>query len=189
MSRVPSVVVLLLTALSLHSTSAFVPAAAASPSFTCSGHLLPTEAVICSDNDLASLDRQLAAVYDSWFKRLSAAQQAELKATEKTWVAERNSCGINKSCISNTYKVRISSLSGVQPPPTSTPAPHPTTAAAADSCRMTAPAMQRLFVSAAAQRVADDLRSEPITEADTIDGEAGADGFYKLFLGRLAKIF
>jgi peptidoglycan hydrolase-like protein with peptidoglycan-binding domain len=67
-------------------------------------------------------------------------------------------------------------------------APNATTTAASE-CRMTtSPAMQRMFVSADAQRVANDLRSEPITEADTIAGEAGADGFYKLFLGRLAQL-
>ena len=82
----------------------------ATPGFSCSGNLFPTEAVICSDEGLASLDRQLAAVYGSNLKNLPADQQAELKATERTWVAEPNRCGTDRSCIRNAYQPRISSL-------------------------------------------------------------------------------
>jgi uncharacterized protein len=58
------------------STSAFAQngTTEASPSFSCSGNVLPTEAVICSDDNLASLDRQLAAVYGSKLKSLPADQ-------------------------------------------------------------------------------------------------------------------
>jgi uncharacterized protein YecT (DUF1311 family) len=84
----------------------------ATPGFSCSGNLFPTEAVICSDEGLASLDRQLAAVYGSNLENLPADQQAELKATERTWVAERNRCRTDRSCIRNAYQARISSLGG-----------------------------------------------------------------------------
>ena len=84
----------------------------AGPSFPCSGNLLPTEAVICSDETLASLDRQLAGAYRSKLENLPAAQRTGFEASERTWVAERNRCGENKSCIGKAYQARISSLGG-----------------------------------------------------------------------------
>ena len=54
------------------------------PSFSCSGNLVPTEAVICSDDGLASLDGQLTAVCGNSLRSLAADQQAKLQAAEKT---------------------------------------------------------------------------------------------------------
>ena len=101
------------------------PAMAATPSFACSGNLLPTEAVICSDDGLAALDRSLAALYDNKRNSLAGTQLDELEATEKTWLAERNSCGANKSCINNAYVVRITQLGGVAPTPNGAPSTTP----------------------------------------------------------------
>jgi uncharacterized protein len=97
------------------------PAVAANPSYSCSGNLLPAEAVICSDDNLSGLDRTLAADYKRNMESLPAGQQAELEAVEKAWLAERNSCGPNISCISNAYSVRISQLAAAPKP-----APSPT---------------------------------------------------------------
>ena len=80
--------------------------ASASPSFTCNGHLLPTEAVICSDDGLASFDRQLAADYKSSFDSLPESQRTVMESAERAWLAERNGCGTNKSCISNAEQAK-----------------------------------------------------------------------------------
>ena len=85
----------------------------AGSSFSCSANLLPSEAVICSDDGLASLDRQLAALYGSTLRKLPPDQQAALEAAERIWVAERNQCRTNKSCMGNAYQARISSLGGL----------------------------------------------------------------------------
>jgi uncharacterized protein len=90
--------------------------AAAAPSFACTGNLLPAEAVICSDDNLSALDRTLAADYKREFDSLSASQRTALENAEKAWIAERNSCGTNKSCISNAYQVRIGALSAAAKP-------------------------------------------------------------------------
>lgn len=82
------------------------------PGFSCNDNLVPTEAVICSNDGLASLDRQLAALYGNSLRSLAADQQAKLQAAERTWIAERNRCGTIKSCIGNAYQARISSLGG-----------------------------------------------------------------------------
>jgi TPR repeat protein len=84
----------------------------ANPSFSCSGDLQPAEAVICSDDSLASLDRQLAAVYDSALTNLPAGQRTQIEAAESAWVAERNRCRTDKPCIRNAYRARIGSLGG-----------------------------------------------------------------------------
>ena len=104
----------------IHATAAVVaaalmcasslPASAATPSFACTGNLLPTEAVICSDDSLAALDRALAAAYKNDIDKLAANQRGAVENAEKTWIAERNSCGTNKSCITNAYHVRITAL-------------------------------------------------------------------------------
>ncbi|HUE18127.1 MAG TPA: lysozyme inhibitor LprI family protein [Stellaceae bacterium] len=101
------------------------PAAAASPSFACSGSLSPTEAVICANDNLAALDRSLAAIYDNKLGSLPTSQREELASTEKTWLAERNSCGANTSCINNAYLVRIGQLGGVPPSPNNAAADGP----------------------------------------------------------------
>jgi S1-C subfamily serine protease/uncharacterized protein YecT (DUF1311 family) len=100
------------------STSAFgQDTKAATPSFSCNGQLLPTEAAICSDDSLASLDRQLAAVYRSKFRSLPTYQRADLESTQRTWLTERNSCRTNKSCIRNAYEAHISRLGSPVPTP------------------------------------------------------------------------
>ena len=93
------------------------PAMAQSPSFACTGNLLPAEAVICSDATLSGLDRTLAADYAARMRNATAAEQNALRSGEERWLAERNSCGTNKSCIANAYKVRISELGPAPAPP------------------------------------------------------------------------
>jgi uncharacterized protein len=90
---------------------------AQSPSFACTGNLLPAEAVICSDATLSGLDRTLAADYAARMRNATAAEQNALRSAEERWLVERNSCGTNKSCIANAYKVRISELGPAPAPP------------------------------------------------------------------------
>ena len=58
--------------------------------------ITPAEAVICSDDTLAALDRALTALYDNKYNSLPTAQRDALIAAEKAWIAERDSCGTNK---------------------------------------------------------------------------------------------
>ena len=48
------------------------PAAAAEPSFACTGDLTPTETAICKDDALAALDRALAAAFKSKLDAIAA---------------------------------------------------------------------------------------------------------------------
>lgn len=89
-----------------------VPAAAAGPSFSCSGNLLPAERTVCENATLAALDVALASLYDNIRNRTSGAALGTLEAQEKAWIAVRDACGTNVVCIGNAYKRRIAQLGG-----------------------------------------------------------------------------
>ncbi len=93
------------------------PASAAVPSFSCSGPLSPAERVICSDPDLAALDRAVAVAYRNKFDGLPVESGNALEEvvkslvfTQKAWLKHRDSCGANRGCILKAYEVRKSSL-------------------------------------------------------------------------------
>ena len=91
---------------------AIAPAASAAPSFSCGGNLAPTEAVICSDNSLATLDRELAAAYARMYASFPASERGTLTAVQKGWLAQRNACRTDKTCIRNAYQARLRQLGG-----------------------------------------------------------------------------
>jgi uncharacterized protein len=94
-----------------------LPAVAATPSFDCSGMLTPTEMVICSDGSLAALDRAVANAYRNKFDGMpieSANALDEvvksLVITQKAWMAHRDACGTDRTCIYKAYAVRKAAL-------------------------------------------------------------------------------
>ncbi len=96
---------------------AATPAAAAAPSFSCGGNLAPTEAVICSDDSLAALDRQLAAAYAKMYASFPAGERGTLTSVQKGWLAQRDACRTDKTCIRNAYQARLKQLGGAPQAP------------------------------------------------------------------------
>lgn len=88
------------------------PTAAATPSYSCAGNLAPTEAVICSDDALAALDRQLASAYTRMYASFPASERGTLTSVQKAWLAQRNACRTDKTCIQNAYLTRLKQLGG-----------------------------------------------------------------------------
>jgi uncharacterized protein len=93
------------------------PALAATPSFPCTASLTPTEKTICADDSLAALDRALATAYRNKFDGLpveSANALEELVGslviTQNAWIAFRNACGDDRSCIRRAYVTRKTAL-------------------------------------------------------------------------------
>ena len=93
------------------------PVAAATPSFSCTGALSPTETAICSDESLAALDRALATAYKNKFDGLpvesgNALDEVvwSLVMTQKAWAAFRDSCGNDRACIRKAYLARTAAL-------------------------------------------------------------------------------
>jgi uncharacterized protein len=93
------------------------PASAAEPSFACTGKLTPTEAAICKDEDLAALDRTLAAAFKAKLDAIAAGtahadddDRDAVAITQKGWIAHRNACGTDKACIRKAYALRTATL-------------------------------------------------------------------------------
>ena len=98
--------------------AAAAPASAAEPSFACAaGRITPTEAAICNDQDLAALDRTLAAAFKSKLDAIAAGtahadddDSDAVVMTQKAWLAHRNECGADKGCIRKAYALRTGTL-------------------------------------------------------------------------------
>jgi uncharacterized protein len=92
-------------------------AGAANPSFACNVALTPTEAIICADDTLAALDRALASAYQNKFDGLPIESAAALDqvvkslvVTQKAWLAHRDSCGTDRACVYQAYRLRKAAL-------------------------------------------------------------------------------
>ncbi len=93
------------------------PALAATPSFSCTESLTPTEKTICADDSLAALDCRLATAYRNKFDGLPVESSNALDEvvrsvvlTQRAWIAHRNSCGTDRTCIRKAYVSRTSAL-------------------------------------------------------------------------------
>ena len=85
---------------------------AVSPSsFNCNAtHLSATEKKICSDNGLASDDRQLMYVFETAMQKASPSERINLVEEQKAWLEQRNKCGDNWDCIDTAYHRRVYDL-------------------------------------------------------------------------------
>lgn len=102
------------TVLSLQPASAREPIR---PSFACAKARQPAERAICADARLASFDLSLA---QAWRVAQEACDQvpaclSELKRTQSKWVAQRNRCQQNATCLRLAMRQRLNAL--MTPPP------------------------------------------------------------------------
>ncbi|HNB28550.1 MAG TPA: lysozyme inhibitor LprI family protein, partial [Alphaproteobacteria bacterium] len=107
--------------------------AAPQPSFDCDAATQPLETLICADEELASLDADLAQAYRTKLAATSGDAQATLRLEQRAWAGNRAAaCGIDGGealevddaigCLSALYRARIDALA---PPDTATAAPPP----------------------------------------------------------------
>lgn len=66
---------------------------------------------VCANAELGALDERL----DSWYRRALVRagyfdQTSEVRAAQRTWLAQRNSCGAAVSCLRRSYRRRIREL-------------------------------------------------------------------------------
>lgn len=79
-----------------------------SPSFDCSKATTRVTNLICSDAELSSLDRQLAAEF-----KAALADQADpsgLAANQREWLQNSLNTCVDKACVLDAYKNRIAEL-------------------------------------------------------------------------------
>jgi hypothetical protein len=85
-----------------------LPNAGPGPGVVCTA--TPTERTICDSVKLSALERELFAVYWALFNRSDKTQKDKLHTEETVWVAQRNRCQGDESCIEATYKSRLDQL-------------------------------------------------------------------------------
>lgn len=93
------------------------------PSFTCSERSKDVEKAICSNEHLASSDRELTEAYKGALEHVGTQGADQVKATQRAWVTKRNSCGSDGDCISRAMGDRIAELENVLGPAPSIPIP------------------------------------------------------------------
>jgi uncharacterized protein len=84
------------------------------PSYDCSqAEVGSIEALICEDEALSLLDRQLADVYAEATVKSINAHPPTLKAEQRGWIKGRNECWKSEnqqSCVRDAYRLRIAEL-------------------------------------------------------------------------------
>lgn len=90
------------------------PAMAADPSFACAGvERGSIEALVCGDEALAGLDRNLAQVYGAAERKADAVQLPVLRAEQRGWIKGRDDCwkaDDKRACVADEYRRRIAAL-------------------------------------------------------------------------------
>ncbi|KAA0679764.1 lysozyme inhibitor LprI family protein [Roseomonas genomospecies 6] len=105
-----------------------LPSAAMAAGFPCSKAATPTEKAICADPALSALDERLSATYRAALESLSGASPDEgpagaaVKADQRAWLRERDSCGADASCLRRAYEGRVAVLSFRTDPAAPSPA-------------------------------------------------------------------
>ncbi|WP_193141289.1 peptidoglycan-binding protein [Meridianimarinicoccus sp. MJW13] len=82
----------------------------AGPSFSCDQAGTPTEHAICGSDGLALLDRTLAEAYQYGLSRQHSTRTGDFREGQRAWLARRNACGANKTCLRDEMMARIETL-------------------------------------------------------------------------------
>ena len=84
------------------------------PSFDCASASSTAERFICANNQLASLDKAMAAEYDMAFGNITSeavggtvADALAFKREQRTWLRKRDNCGGDEDCLFATYQSRL----------------------------------------------------------------------------------
>jgi uncharacterized protein len=94
-------------------TRACVNSLCGKTSFDCAKASGTVEELICSDAELAKLDRSLSSLYSTLLKHTPAREQKQLRAEQRGWVKGRNDCwksGDLRGCVKGEYEMRINEL-------------------------------------------------------------------------------
>lgn len=83
-------------------------------SFDCAKASTLVEDVICSDNDISTLDETLSSSYRDALANTNNA--SNIKLDQRNWLKKRNSCK-DKACLQSMYEQRINDLASVNPLP------------------------------------------------------------------------
>jgi uncharacterized protein len=79
-------------------------------SSNCQNARLPDEALICQDEQLGNLDRDMADIVSRYRALLKGEELQSFLYDQTLWLVSRMACKSDASCIYNKYKLRLSSL-------------------------------------------------------------------------------
>lgn len=87
------------------------------PSFECKDDGGVVERMVCNNTGLASRDRILSALFYKKVEELPDSDRAQLRQSQRDWLARRNACGsltasLASSCVTLIYEDRIAELRG-----------------------------------------------------------------------------
>lgn len=101
-------------AMSVAGNTAALPPREAGPSFSCDE--VPAgsvEAMVCEDEELASLDRKLAGVYAAASAKATNEHPPQLRAEQRGWIKGRDECWKSedkRGCVRDEYRRRTAAL-------------------------------------------------------------------------------
>jgi uncharacterized protein len=84
---------------------------ASAASFNCYGRLNVTEATICANPQLSTLDSRMANAYFRATGASSPALRKRLQREQAAWLRYRNGCGGGVGCLQSVYVSRINEMS------------------------------------------------------------------------------
>lgn len=84
----------------------------ARPSFNCANARTRGERAVCSSNELANLDRQMAAQFNRAMASASPGERQMLERTRGSFLRFRDRCG-SDACVAETYRGRIREISDI----------------------------------------------------------------------------
>lgn len=83
------------------------------PSFDCAKAGTPTERAMCADQNLWPKDRAMNSIY-FWIRdNVQADVRKGILAVQRHWLAVRNDCGADRSCLNSVYDQRMEELKAV----------------------------------------------------------------------------
>jgi uncharacterized protein len=82
------------------------------PSFNFRYAKAPDEILICQDERLAALDREMASTYWNFMNHGFYNNAREIRVAQRAWLKQRRACGYDYECISKLYDDRLSEISG-----------------------------------------------------------------------------
>ena len=91
--------------------------AATAASFDCRQASIPAEKAICGNPNLSQLDARTAGMYFTILGNdLPPSKQAQVKNTQRRFLATRNACGYNVDCLVDAYTSQMMYLKNVMNP-------------------------------------------------------------------------
>jgi uncharacterized protein len=92
---------------------AFLPDAHAA-SFICNGNVTYTERAICDNDSVSRLDSKMARIYFRLMRLLPATVGRDVRTEQINFLANRDSCVADVTCLGYVYQDRIDELKRVQ---------------------------------------------------------------------------